>query len=106
MDKLQLKHQIEKAADGSEESLNFLLNKYKPLIDAEVSRYTAEGMNNQDVADLRQEAAIAFCNAVCNYDDSLGGVEFGLYAKICISNSLVSFLRVYNRRGKKGDCAS
>ncbi len=99
MDKDHLKIQIEKAAQGSEEALNFLVSKYRPLIDAEVFRYSGEGMNNQDIADLRQEAEIAFCNAVCNYDDSIGGVEFGLYAKICIGNSLVSFLRSYKRRG-------
>ena len=100
MDKSHLKIQIEKAAQGSEEALNFLMNQYRPLIDSEVFRYSSEGMNNQDIADLRQEAEIAFCNAVCNYDDSLGGVEFGLYAKICIGNALVSFIRLYNRRGK------
>ena len=98
MEKIHLKDQIEKAAKGSEDALRQLMTQYKPLIDSEVSRYTSEGMNDQDVADLRQEAEIAFCNAVCNYDDSLGGVEFGLYAKICIGNSLVSFLRTYNRR--------
>lgn len=100
MEKTHLKIQIDKAAQGSEEALNFLVNKYKPLIEAEVSRHISEGMTNQDVTDLRQEAEIAFRNAVCNYDDSLGGVEFGLFAKICIGNSLVSFLRAYNRRGK------
>lgn len=100
MDKTQLNFQIEKAAEGSEEALNLLVNKYKPLIESEVLRHTNEGMTHQDIADLRQEAEIAFCNAVCNYDDSLGGVKFGLYAKICIGNSLVSFLRAYNRRSK------
>lgn len=100
MDKTHLKLQIDKAAEGSEEALTFLVNKYKPLIEAEVLRHTSEGMTNQDIADLRQEAEFAFCNAVCNYDDSLGGVEFGLFAKICIGNSLVSFLRSYNRRKK------
>lgn len=100
MDKIQLKLQINKAAEGSEEALISLMHQYKPLIDTEVMRHTGEGMTNQDIADLRQEAEIAFCNAVCNYDESVGGVEFGLFAKICIGNSLVSFLRSYNRRGK------
>ena len=99
MDKTNLKIQIEKAAHGSEEALNFLMNKYRPLIDAEVFRHSGEGMNDQDIADLRQEAQIAFCNAVCNYDESLGGVEFGLYAKICIGNALISFIRSFKRRG-------
>ena len=44
---------------------------------------------------------IIFCNAVCNYDYSEDGVEFGLYAKICIENGLVSFIRSYYRRKKK-----
>ena len=100
MEKSQLKFQIEKAASGSEEALGHLLNKYKPLIESEVSRYTVEGMNSQDVDDLRQEARSAFYNAICNYDDTVGGVEFGLFAKICIDNSLISYIRVYNRRSR------
>ena len=58
-------------------------------------------MTTQDIEDLRQEALVQFCNAVCNYDLSLDGVEFGLYAKICIENRLVSYVRSYKRRKDK-----
>ena len=84
---------IKNASEGSADALSLLCDKYKPLMDAEVRRHTASDMSDQDIADLREEALISFCSAVCNYDDTEEHVEFGLYAKICIGNALVSFLR-------------
>ena len=46
---------------------------------------------------MRDEAEISFCNAVCSYDISEKNVSFGLYAKICIENGIVSFIRMLNR---------
>ena len=88
---------IKNASEGSADALSLLCDKYKPLMDAEVRRHTASDMSDQDIADLREEALISFCSAVCNYDDTEEHVEFGLYAKICIGNALVSFLRRYNK---------
>lgn len=93
----ELKDLIKKASDGSSDALTALYQRYKPLIESEVRKHTAQDMTEQDIYDLRQEAMICFCRAVCNYDYSEESVEFGLYAKICIGNALVSFLRYYNR---------
>lgn len=88
---------IKSASNGSAAALGELCERYRPLMESEVRKHTYENMTEQDVADMRQEAMICFCNAVCNYDYTEENVEFGLYAKICIGNALVSYLRYYNR---------
>lgn len=94
--------QIHKAREGSLDALDFLKNKYHPLIESQVSRAYADYMSNQDREDLYEEAVSAFVNAVCNYNCDESQVEFGLYAKVCISNRLITFIRKYNSGGARG----
>ncbi len=93
---------IQRARDGSVDALQFLKSKYTPLIESQVGKFFADYMSNQDREDMYEEALSAFCDAVCSYDHEKGNVEFGLYAKICISNRLVTFLRAYNSRKISG----
>ena len=99
-EKEKLYEQISKARDGSQEALNYLKSKYAPLIESQISKHSLDDMTAQDIVDIREESLVIFCNAVCNYDLS-AGVEFGLYAKICIENGLISFVRSYSRRKKR-----
>lgn len=92
---------VKQARNGSQDAFLKLKAQYTPLLESQVSKHKLHDMTEQDEEDLRQEALIIFCNAVCNYDCSEEGVEFGLYAKICIENGLVSFIRSYYRRKKK-----
>lgn len=91
---------VMRAREGSSDAFAELKNRYKPLLESQTVRHTLPDMTDQDVEDLRQEALVIFCNAICNYDCSVEGVEFGLYAKICIENGLVSFVRSYTHRKK------
>ena len=81
---------------GDQGAFAALLTDYAPLVGAEVSRH-AEGLGAEDTEDLRQAALLALYRAALSFDLSQCGVEFGLYAKICISNALVSQLRVIKR---------
>lgn len=92
---------ILRAREGSLEAFGELKSRYTPLIESQVAKHTLPDMNPQDVEDIRQEALTIFCNAVCNYDVSADEVEFGLYAKICMQNGLISFVRSYSRRKKR-----
>lgn len=92
--------EIQKAQKGNQEAFGILKDSYKPLIESCSYKRILPDMTSQDIEDLRQEALVHFCNAVCSYDHSVDGVEFGLYAKICIDNGLVSFIRSYLRRSK------
>lgn len=86
---------------GRQDAFEDLRNLYKPLIESQVYKHSCADMSSQDIEDMRQEALVHFCNAVCSYDCDADGVEFGLYAKICIGNGLVSFVRSYLRRKQK-----
>ncbi len=91
---------IRDAKDGSQSAFSDLCEIYRPLIDGCVFRFVSDTMTDQDKEDLSQEALIKFCSAVCSYDDVYENVKFGLYAKICIENGLVSFMRSHNRKNR------
>lgn len=99
-EKEQLYELILRAREGSQDALNYLKSRYAPLIESQISKHSLDDMTAQDLVDIREESLIIFYNAVCNYDPS-SGVEFGLYAKICIENGLISFVRSYFRRKKR-----
>ncbi len=97
---------IRKAAAGDQTAFDALNDKYRPLIESQTRKHSQIEMTEQDIEDMRQEALIAFCNAVCSYDCEKEDVEFGLYAKICIDNALITFVRTYMRRVKKDRLAA
>lgn len=89
---------IGEAQAGKGEAFELLRRQYSPLIDSQVRKHLPEDVSYDDAEDMRQEALIAFYTAVMNYDRGEEGVEFGLYAKICIGNRLKTFLREYRKR--------
>ncbi len=91
-----------RAREGSGEALQKLRQRYRPLIDASVSRYAYDYLNLQDVADLQEEADRVFLSAISTYDTEQTGVDFGLYAKICLRNGLVSEMRRLSARRRLG----
>lgn len=86
------------AKSGNQRAYSELLIRYRPLISAMVNRYRIPDMPDQETEDLREEAVVSFCNAVVKYDTAQSEVDFGLYAKVCISNGLLSYLRDLKRR--------
>ena len=89
---------LESAQRGSREACDRLLLQYRPLLRSLCSKYALESMSLQDREDLREEAERIFLSAVSTYDLTQEGVDFGLYAKICLRNGLVSELRRFRRR--------
>ena len=81
---------------GDQNAFARLLDRYEPLVRAEVSRYAC-GLDAFDVEDFRQVALLALYRAALNFDLAQSEVEFGLYAKICITNALASQLRLVRR---------
>ena len=78
------------AQAGSQEACGALLSRYRPLLEASVSRFDAAGLTEQERADLNEEAERIFLNAISSFDTEQDGVDLGLYAKICLRNGLVS----------------
>ena len=89
---------INRVREGDQEAFLELLEKYKPLLHSQVSRFTNDDLTKELYEDLLQEATIVFYNAILSFDLTQNDVEFGLYARICIYNALVSQMRVVCRR--------
>ena len=83
---------------GDQNAFDTLLDQYRPLIDASVARFSSDESFSLYCEDLKQEASVVFYNSILAYDLDQNEVEFGLFAKICIYNALVSFLRTLKRR--------
>ena len=84
--------------NGDDAAFDTLLRRYKPLIDASVARFYSDEEFALYSEDLKQEASLVFYNSILAYDLDQNEVEFGLFAKICIYNALVSVLRSLKRR--------
>ena len=88
---------ISEVRAGDQDAFAILLERYKPLIDASVNRFSSDDTFGVYSEDLRQEACLVFYNSLLAYDLEQNEVEFGLFAKICIHNALVSQLRVLKK---------
>lgn len=99
MDKndLDISSLIKRVREGDQQAFLSLLERYRPLLLSQVSRFTNDGTAKLHEEDLLQEATLVFYNSILNYDCSQNDVEFGLYARICIYNALVSQVRIINK---------
>ena len=84
--------------NGDQNAFKVLVEKYSPLIDSLVFRFYDEELKSLTHDDIRQEAVLRFYNSILTYDLEQHEVEFGLYAKICISNALISLIRLQKKR--------
>lgn len=82
---------------GKSDAFDKIAEQYRPLIDGCVCYFC--GVVDSD--ELEQEALIALYRAACSYDSQNSRVSFGLYAKICINNSLISLVRSYKKQEEK-----
>ncbi len=89
---------ILRAQRGSDDACRELRRKYRPLIESSVARFGASELNRQERADLTEEAERVFLDAISTYDCEQDAVDFGLYAKICMRNRLISEWRQMETR--------
>ena len=93
-----LRELLLQAREGSREAYLTLCAKYRPLLEASVLRFAPSLTTLQEMADMREEAERVFLCAISSYDTEQDGVDFGLYAKICLHNGLVSEWRSLRAR--------
>ena len=80
------------AASGNEKAFNKLAAAYAPMLKSAVGAVSGD-LTEQDVEELYQEALLAFHRAVIKFDPLYEKVTFGLFAKICVRNALVSEIK-------------
>lgn len=86
---------IKQIQSGDGDSFSALALIYKPLMVSLVGKAYGDGSIFGDIGfeDLMQEASLALYSAAVNYDIGQSEVTFGLYAKICIKNRLITLRR-------------
>lgn len=85
---------------GEEGAFSCLYGKYLPLVLRLSTEFVPRYASHADAEDFRQEAMLALYRAALAYDLEQREVEFGLFAKICITNRLVDRLRALERYWK------
>ncbi len=96
--KQQTAELLTRAKKGDNAAFEALLSQYSPLIDSLVRARLGQELYGMYGDDFKQEAAMVFYNSILAYDMEQFEVEFGLYAKICITNALISQFRALKRR--------
>ena len=91
---------LEELQQGKKSVFSAIEQDFSPLIHSLIFKYAKEA----DERESLQEARLALYNAAMSYDLTQKKVSFGLYAKICISNALISDAR--KRSKNKGQVFS
>ena len=87
------------AKSGDQVAFERLLENYRPLISSLVKSAVREfPFADSDYEDLYQEAVILFFRALERYDANQEDVAFGLFAKICIRNGLLTQAKKLKKR--------
>lgn len=93
---------LDRIKEGDESAFAELSELYKTMTDAAVYKFSESPVLSVDdgscgLDDLKQYAAMALYRAAVSYEPYTDGkgkaVSFGLYAKICVNNALISVLR-------------
>ena len=92
--------------NGNDSAFSQLCEKYVLLLDSLSHKYFKMCADDQvDRDDFLQEGKIALHNAVLTYGIESQVVTFGAYAKACVRNGLVSYLRKCNaKKRRKNNC--
>ena len=89
---------IDEYRRDNELAFDCLAELYRPMLLASVASYGDALAEVYDSDDLMQYALIALSKAALTYNASQSKVSFGLYAKVCVNNSMISRARFVARR--------
>ena len=87
----ELANLIGRAASGDDGAFSELCRIYEALVKKSVASFSAR--IDMPPEDIKQEALLALSRAAAKYDLENTKVTFGLFAKICIKNALISLER-------------
>ncbi|QFJ55907.1 sigma-70 family RNA polymerase sigma factor [Pseudobutyrivibrio xylanivorans] len=85
---------VKRYQDGDQAVLNFICEKYKPLVLKNSKKYFLVGGENED---LIQEGMIGLFGAIGDYDTS-SDVTFFHFAQLCIDRQMIKAIEASNRK--------
>lgn len=93
-----IKDLISQVRKDGQEAFEELLGLYMPLIHSFVSKFVKQSGETQNAEDFQQELTVLFHHAILSYDLEQSDVSFGLYAKICMNNFMITQLRAQKKK--------
>jgi RNA polymerase sporulation-specific sigma factor len=105
---------LERVREGDELAFEQLNEKYRTVVESATAsavrsmERSGSSAGAESAEDLKQEASLALYRAAKSYDPEGDGkaVTFGLYAKICVKNALISELRRLGAAKRRADRAA
>ncbi|MBR2704592.1 MAG: RNA polymerase sporulation sigma factor SigH [Clostridia bacterium] len=85
---------IRKVNAGDNEALEYLINKYKEIVNMKVSRYFIVGAEKEDII---QEGLIGLYKAIKNFDAEKQN-SFKSFANLCVERQLITAIKSSNRQ--------
>ena len=85
---------IKRIKSGDNEALNFIIDKYKEMVNMKVSRYFIIGAEKEDIV---QEGLIGLYKAVKSFDPEKQN-SFKSFANLCIERQLITAIKSSNRQ--------
>ncbi len=93
---------LERVNQNDSEAFAELSDKYSGLIHNLVAGFTRDDMTFEDIEDMTQEAHVLLYKAARTYNAD-SGLTFGLYARTCVKNGLISLERRRRRAVRRVD---
>ena len=85
---------VELAKQGDNEALEFIMEKYKELVNMKVSKYFIVGAEKEDIV---QEGMIGLYKSVRNFNQEKQN-SFKSFANLCIERQLITAIKTSNRQ--------
>lgn len=85
---------IEEVRSGNNEALEFIITKYKELVNMKVSKYFIIGAEREDII---QEGLIGLFKAIKGYEGDKQN-SFKTFANLCIERQLITAIKTSNRQ--------
>ena len=85
---------IELAKNGNKDALDYLLKKYKDLVDMKVGKFFIIGAEREDIV---QEGLIGLYKAIKSYNTEKES-SFKSFANMCIERQLITAIKTSNRQ--------
>lgn len=86
---------VELAKSGNESALEFIINKYKDVVNMKVGRFFMIGAEREDIV---QEGLIGLYKAIKSFDTNAENSSFKTFANICIERQLITAIKTSNRQ--------
>ena len=93
-DTMQDNEIINQIKDGDKTALEYLICKYKDLVNSKVSKYFIIGAEKEDIV---QEGLIGLYKAIKNYNEEKQS-SFKSFAGLCIERQLITAIKSSNRQ--------